>query len=100
MQELYMIVGLSTFNQHSATIINVGKAWNTIEECRDYFKELKTDYTRQKGYTLKKESPDYKCFEYIECDEYESYNHYRVGVKTIVFTIEKIILENEKSNKK
>ena len=34
MQELYMIVGLSTFNQHSATIINVGKAWNTIEECR------------------------------------------------------------------
>ena len=52
MQEIYMIIGLSTFNQHSATIINVGKAWNTIEECREYFKELKDEYISRKKYTL------------------------------------------------
>ena len=100
MQELYMIVGLSTFNQHSAIIINVGKAWDNIEECKDYFKQLKAEYVQQKGYTLKKETDDSIYFEYIECDEYESYNHSRIGIKTIVFTIEKIILENEESNKK
>lgn len=93
MQELYIIIGLSTFNQHSATIINVGKVWNTIEECREYFKELKAEYVQEKGYTLKKENTDYICFEYIECDEYESYNHSRIGIKTLVFNIEKIILE-------
>ena len=93
MQELYIIIGLSTFNQHSATIINVGKAWNTIEECREYFKELKDEYISRKKYTLKKETDNSICFEYIECDEYESYNHARIGISRIVFNIEKLFLE-------
>ena len=93
MQELYTIIGLSTFNQHSATIINVGKVWNTIDECREYFKQLKEKYIQQKGYTLKKENDESIYFEYIECDEYESYNHSRIGIQSIVFNIEKITLE-------